>query len=66
MWMLWAFWIEVLLFAAYLVWQLLASPSGKPLRWFQIANLIVYGAALVYGLIEFTKFVRRRIAARAG
>ena len=65
MWMLWAFWIEALAFAGYVLWVLLAQTSGKPMRWFQIANLIVYGLALIYGLVEFSKFVRRRIAARS-
>lgn len=65
MWMLWAFWIETLAFAAYVLWLLLAQPAGKPMRWFQVANFVVYGATFIYGLYSFLKFVRRRMAARA-
>jgi hypothetical protein len=64
-WMPWAFWIEALAFAGYVLWALLTQTPGKPLCWVQIANRLVHGLVLLYGLIEFSKFVRRQIVAHS-
>ena len=64
MWIFWLFWIETLLFAGYVLWNLQAQTMGRPLAWHQWANLIVYAAALIYGSYGFIRFLRRRLAAR--
>jgi hypothetical protein len=64
MWIFWLFWIETILFVGYVLWTLQAQTAGRPLAWYQWANLVVYGAALIYGSYGFIRFLRRRLAPR--
>lgn len=59
---LWIFWVEILIFSAYVVWSLLLGPSGRGRTEYQSANAVLYSLALVYGLFGFARFVRRRWA----
>jgi hypothetical protein len=60
---LWIFWIEVLGFSIYILWEILGSARSEPWTVSRQVLLVIYSVAVPYGLYGFSFFLRRRLGA---
>jgi hypothetical protein len=61
---LWLFWLEVVFFSAYLLWNLFGVAQERSLTTVQWVNAGLYTVALLWGLYGLVRFAARRWAAK--